>query len=86
MDRCVDYTKNELLEVFWIDAFFNDDWLNEKESIERPKEVDCQSVGYFLKKDEEAIYISPSIGKDTERTLIFIPLGCIKEIKRLNAS
>lgn len=78
----MDYIKNEMLEIFWIDIHSNENWLSEEDALKRPK-TDCQSIGYFLKKDKEAIYISSTIGKDAERNLLFIPMGCIKEIRKV---
>jgi len=84
-----DFEKDDSIEVFWIDIHHESSWLSEADAAKRPA-ADCRSLGYFLKKDDEALYLSSTVGlkdkdsnKGAERDRLFIPLGCIKRIKRL---
>ena len=77
--------KNDLIEIEWVDAHDTSDWLTEEEAKKRPPEIDCKSVGYYLRRDKELIYISSSIGKmkKGERDRKVIPRGMIKRIRKL---
>ena len=80
-----DYGLNDRLEVYWIDAVDQSKWQSPEEAGKRPDDTDTLTLGYFLKKDDEFLYVSWSAGpkKDSERTVTTIPLGCIKEVRIL---
>ena len=72
--------KNDIVVIKWLDTYQDPRWQNEKE-ISRPQ-ADCLSVGFYLKKDKEFIYLSSTISGNTRDNLA-IPRGCISEIKTL---
>jgi len=73
---------NDIVEVEWIDAFATSEWLESEKAQKRPN-VDAKTIGYFLKIDDEMIYMSNSVISSKERDLITIPLGCIKKARKL---
>lgn len=76
---------NDVLIVRWLDAKLDAEWLSPEEIAKRPEDVDCISVGFFIREDEEFVYISPSIGttKKSTRDRYSIPKGVIKSIQKL---
>lgn len=79
------YELNDKLEIFWVDAYSNTDWQSLESASKRPKEVDCKTMGYFIKADKDLLYISHSIGtkENTTRDVMTIPIGTIKKIQEL---
>lgn len=77
--------KNDLIEIEWIDAYDNPAWLSEAEARKEPPEVHSKSVGYYLRRTKDLIFISASIGKTKkcDRDRRVIPRGTIKKITRL---
>jgi hypothetical protein len=76
---------NDKIEIYWLDAVIDSDWLKLEEVKAKPPDADTLSMGYYSYEDDEGIYISPSAGPDenSRRTRHFIPKGCIKSIRRL---
>lgn len=79
------YKLNTPVEVSWIDAVDDSDWKTPEEAIKRP-DADVRTVGYYLRKDKEFLYLSHSIGtkKTSTRDVMVIPLGTIKKARRLS--
>lgn len=80
------FEKNELLKITWIDAFtLPKGWLSSEdveEQIESPESID--TVGFFYCKTDDYIVLIQSIEEEGESNLgIAIPLGVIKEIRKL---
>ena len=73
---------NTKIEIEWIDAATEPTWLSVEKAMARPSDVDCLTIGYFIKQDEEFLYISHSrsTSLDGTRDRTVIPLGCIKKI------
>ena len=83
----MDYKPNEKLEVYWLDAVMGSSWERREDAIKRPKKADSFTLGYFLHKDDEFIYLASSIGtcEDSEvGSVASIPLGMIKTIKAMD--
>ena len=76
--------KNQLILVDWIDAYHDTSWQEEGEARQRP-DIDCQTIGFYLKHDEELFWMSAtmSAGKKAQRDSIVIPAGCLKKIRKV---
>lgn len=76
---------NDILEINWLDVVDDPQWRDPNDARQRPKEVDCLSVGYYLKETKDLIWISWTRGdqEDGVRTREVIPKGCIKKIRKL---
>ena len=69
------YKFNQILEVLWVDIVEDSAWLSEEQAGKKPK-CECSTVGYYLKHDDEFLYISGSV-LNKERNITTIPLGVI---------
>ena len=78
MKRIRNYPVGTKLEVEWLDTVEDSSWQSDEKARERP-DADCLSVGYFLKKDKEFLYLSSTVTKG-ERSSLAIPTGTIKDI------
>jgi len=67
--------------VYWIDIHQDPRWKSNEEAEKRP-EIDCATVGFFTKKDKEAIYLSHTVSA-SERDQTVIPLGVVSKITQL---
>ena len=81
----MDFEVGDILEVKWIDSCYSGSWEELEESLERPDETDCKSVGHYLKHTEELLWLNPDVGGtgDGCRTTRTIPRSCIKNIRKL---
>ncbi len=80
------FKKNELLKITWIDAFtLPKGWLSSEEVEERMETPESiETVGFFYCQTNDYILLTQSIDSGEETILgMAIPLGVIKEIKRL---
>jgi len=75
------YKKNTILLVDWVDITDHNDWYPE-EKAEKKELSKCQSVGYYLNHDNESLRISSTISGN-DRSVIVIPMGCVKKVKKL---
>jgi len=76
--------KYDRLYIKWIDSYSdNAGWMNESEISEENHFV--ESLGFFYKQTKDFLIIIHSRGIDDTDAMgvLNIPLGCIKEIKRL---
>jgi len=71
--------EGDIILIKWIDAEDNPHWMGTEEAKQRPN-VDCNSVGMFLKEDDELLWYSTSVSGN-ERDRHVIPKGCIKSVK-----
>ncbi len=76
--------KNDLVEIEWDDTFASCSWYTEAAANGFPI-VQCKSVGYFINKDKKCLRLSATIqlGRNGERDVAAIPVGCITKIRRL---
>ena len=81
----MDFQFHDKIEIHWLDTVVDSDWLSLEKAKERPSEMDCYSLGYYLKEDDEALYFCPTTGATDENTMSrgVIPKGCIISIRRL---
>jgi len=77
------YRFNELLVVIWDDILSDSRWLPEI-SAKKVSCPSCLACGFFLSFDNDELKISPCLGKDGERDVTVIPIGCIQKITRAN--
>ena len=77
--------KNQPIYVEWIDAYADTSWQEEGEARQRP-DIDCQTLGFYLKHNEELLWLSATISghKKIQRDSIIIPVGCLKKIKKID--
>ena len=71
------YRTNTLILVIWTDTQQDPKWQSSESAAELPLDTVCYSVGFFLKKDSEFLYLSTTVS-DSERDKTTIPLGCVK--------
>ena len=75
------YKFNTLLVIEWLDIVDDNSWLSFQKASSF-QASSCKSVGYFLNRDDTVIRISASVGiKDTKRSALIIPWGCINKIE-----
>lgn len=80
------YKYPPLVEVLWLDAHSLDDWIDTQEKVEkeRDSEMVVRSLGYMWIKDRGKVTLAMQIrGDGVMGTLMHIPRGCIKYIKKL---
>ena len=75
------YTKNQRIEVDWVDIVQDPEWLEEK-SIDDEECPLCSSVGYYYKHTKDFLYLSSTIS-GSQRDITIIPRGCVKKIRSL---
>lgn len=75
---------NDRIEVEWVDSYTNAGWLDKEEAEKRP-DLDCKTIGYYLKHDKELLWLSHSIGRKTSsaRDVSVITRGTIQNITKL---
>lgn len=80
-----DFQFHDKIEIHWLDTVIDSDWLSLEKAKERPSDMDCFSLGHYLKEDNEAVYFCPARGLTDKDTMSrgVIPKGCIISIKRL---
>lgn len=72
----------KIVRVEWIDSCFRTGW-NRKDALKQ-KPASCETVGFLMSKNKEAIVIASSISDDDCADGITIPIKCIKTIKNLD--
>ena len=83
MARLANYKPGEIVEVSWLDISSDNEWLSD-EKIQSYQPESCVSVGYFQNRDKEVIRISDTIIPKTKHgSVLVIPLGCVKKIRRI---
>ena len=78
------FEKYDRLYVKWIDSYSdNSGWIDEEDISEENHFI--ESLGFFYKQTKDFLIIVHSRGlEDTDvMGVLNIPLGCIKEIKKL---
>ena len=80
------YKFNERIEIEWLDVVEDPSWMTMEEATKVPTDVYCRAIGYFLKEDDNFIWISTTIGRrrKSTRSRTIIPKGMIQKIRRLS--
>jgi len=73
------YKEGDIILIKWIDAEDDPHWMETEKAKQRP-DIDCISLGIFLKEDKELLWFSTSVSKGT-RDRHVIPKGCIKSVE-----
>ena len=76
---------NERIEIEWLDIVDDSSWVEYTDAVKVPTDVYCKSVGYFLKENDQFIWLSPTIGRNRRgsRSFIIIPKGTVQKIRKL---
>ncbi len=75
----------DLIEVCWDDALEmrNLVWFERDDIKPDPKDYRVRSVGYFLKLQDDQLFIYGDDGNDEIARVFIIPCGCIRKFRKL---
>ena len=76
-----EYLTNAILEVLWDDIVEDSQWQSAEQAKKKP-DCQCKSVGYFLKKDDNYLYISSTVSGN-DRSRLVIPIGVVRKVRTL---
>ena len=72
-----------VLWIQWIDAkTWCNDWLDHNDIAPFVLPT-CESYGFVIKEDKDAIFLSQTLSEDENRNIIGIPKSCILKQKKI---
>ena len=80
----IDLSLHDHIIVTWLDAEQYSDWKKQSD-IPKPQTT-FKNAGWFIKQDEDYLYLAEAIGiyGNDDIALWVIPLGCIKDVKKIS--
>lgn len=72
-----------LLIVTWNDVTVTSSWLSDADA-QSSEPSTCKSVGWFVNDDKLNIRITFDVAEDGEKSVIVIPKGIIRDIKKVD--
>jgi hypothetical protein len=69
------------VEVVWVDIEEDPAW-QDRDSLARPPDTLCHTVGYVIGQDRDFLYVTATLGGEKQQpgSRISIPLGCVRSV------
>lgn len=71
-----------MVYVKWMDSSSVDRWLS-KEEANKLKNLECESVGFLIKKTKNKLVLAASKSASEYGSTWVIPMVCVKKIKKI---